>query len=81
MKPFQYKCPCDLCSKWYPWRKRVMKKLTGKDRELFHEFCMKQSNEEEDLERAKAMLHGTWPGFKWLPKEIEKRGQRLEMHL
>jgi len=70
-------CSCDLCAKWAPWIDRIEKKLKGRDLKLFEEFCEKSFHEADALGHAEAKLSGWWPGWEWLPKEIERRRNKL----
>lgn len=72
-KPNQ--CKCDLCVKWYPLHRRIMKKLIGKDLMLFNSFLDKAEEDSDRASAAESKLDGSWPGFEWLPSAIKEHNQ------
>lgn len=69
------KCHCNFCLYWSPIITRIRAALPAKllvdfDNYVTHSMCA-----EMDGEVAEAKLDGSWPGWEWLPAEIEKRNK------
>lgn len=66
------KCTCDECAKWIPLHRRIMRKLSPRDRALYEEFLDKEEAESLDLGVANAKLAGDWPGWEWMKRVVKR---------
>jgi hypothetical protein len=66
-----YKCQCDICIIWMPLQRRILKKLKGKDLELFEQWRMRWAMQSDDLGAAEAKLAGDWPGWEWMKQAVK----------
>lgn len=52
-------------------QRRILKKLSGKDLRLFHEYVLKEQAQSDDLGAATAKLSGDWTGWEWMKKAVK----------
>ena len=67
------RCGCDHCQHWCPLLAHVRAQLDKEGNQLLDELVLDWMKASEDRDVAAAKLDGTWPGWEWLPTEIEKR--------